>query len=424
MARAHHFLLLCLVAVAAAAIPARAEQQQQPQAAPAAAAAAAAAAAGEAPPPPTCPLRRPTARPAGNNPGKVAHAFTPLQAEEFIANQPPPRVLNHLTTTFDCVDSRSPASDDGGAHGHLGTAGGDAAELAAAIAMYCKLTGSECSFSLVQRIFERFMNEVATAARPFYLHQAESKLQKVLDDVAASGLVSERPPSLPAVAPEDEQLREVYLHSLVEGSHQGKTGVFFFVGWGLFFLAPFPSTLTPPARKKPEKKPRKKKTTGCGHLRLMIDRFAEYGLDSADVPQKLIRAFYLYWWPTPPGSAQRAKVEFPLLQGELHGSAVLVVGAAAETGACSHHSPAVAHASWGGQAFVYNAAAVDDFRARVLTPFFGRVAAAEEAEGGGAKALPPSFYAELSALQAKQLASTLTHLETAKDSPRLAVSFY
>lgn len=150
----------------------------------------------------------------------------------------------------------------------------------------------------------------------------------------------------------------------------------------------------------------------------MIDRFAEYGLDSADVPKKLIRAFYEYWWPTPLGSPERAKIEFPLLQGDLAGSAVLLVGAAADSGACSHHSPALAHASWGGQAFVYNVAAADDFRARVLTPLFARVAAAE-----GAGPLPPSFYAALSALQEKQLGATLTHLDVAKDSPRLSVTF-
>lgn len=303
--------------------------------------------------------------------------------------------------------------------------------------MYCKLTGTECSFDVVQRIFKRFMNEVASPARPFYLHQAEGKVHKVLDDVAASGLVSVRPPALPAVAPEDEALREVYLNSLVEGAHQGECAVW----WASlclgemrlgFCFGPPPSPEGSPAhtaRTQPRPPPVKpKNTTGCGHLRLMIDRFADYGLDSADVPQKLIRAFYLYWWPTPLGSPERAKIEFPLLQGDLAGSAVLIVGAAAETGACAHHSPAFAHAAWGAQAFVFNKAAVDDFRARVLTPFFGRVAAEEQggaAGGGGAKgALPPSFYAELSALQDKQLTATLTHLDTAKDSPLLAVNFF
>lgn len=31
---------------------------------------------------------------------------------------------------------------------------------------------------------------------------------------------------------------------------------------------------------------------GCGHMRLMIDQFADYGLPSADVPKFVIEAFY------------------------------------------------------------------------------------------------------------------------------------
>lgn len=98
-------LVVCVLAAVAAvcAAPARAQQQQQ-----------AGGGGGEAssqPPPPAapaaCPLpARPTVSKAGNNPGKVPHAFTPEQAEQFIVNQASPRVLNHLTTTFDCVDSR------------------------------------------------------------------------------------------------------------------------------------------------------------------------------------------------------------------------------------------------------------------------------------------------------------------------------
>jgi hypothetical protein len=152
----------------------------------------------------------------------------------------------------------------------------------------------------------------------------------------------------------------------------------------------------------------------------MIDRYADYGLDSPAIPQSLIRAFYSYWWPTPAGSPERAKVEFPLLQGELHGSSILIVGAAGASGECAHHSPAIPHSSWGAQSFVLNAAAVADFRARVLAPFFARVA---RDEGGQRRELPASFGAELEALTARQLGATLEHLDVAKDSPRMLVSY-
>jgi hypothetical protein len=49
---------------------------------------------------------------------------------------------------------------------------------------------------------------------------------------------------------------------------------------------------------------------GCGHIRLMIDQFADYRLPSADVPKWVIEAFYRYWWPTPIGSKERRKVDF------------------------------------------------------------------------------------------------------------------
>jgi hypothetical protein len=148
---------------------------------------------------------------------------------------PSPKNRTKIPLNHNCFNSSPPHRD--GTHDHFGTAGGDAAELAAAIAVYCRLLpspadgggGDPCPPQRVERIFRRFMNEVASPARPFYLHQAEGKVQKVLDRVAASGLVPERPPALPAVAPADAALRGAYLDALAEGRHQGESSLLFLV---------------------------------------------------------------------------------------------------------------------------------------------------------------------------------------------------
>ena len=91
-------VLLAAVAAAAAlfAAPTLARAQLHSRAAPAS-------------PPPSasglaCPLK--AANVSLARPGTVAHAFSPAQAAEFVANQAKPSVLSHYTTTFDCVDSR------------------------------------------------------------------------------------------------------------------------------------------------------------------------------------------------------------------------------------------------------------------------------------------------------------------------------
>jgi hypothetical protein len=69
------------------------------------------------------------------------------------------------------------------------------------------------------------------------------------------------------------------------------------------------------------------KNQGCGHVRLLIDQYADFALSSADVPQALIRAFFKYWWSTPVGSAERQRVKYQIVQGPLDGHAVAIVGA-------------------------------------------------------------------------------------------------
>jgi hypothetical protein len=225
------------------------------------------------------------------------------------------------------------------------------------------------------------MRMVASPSRPFYLHTAEDKLNKVLNDIGCDNgcplPASQRPASLPTVGPPEGPLRERYLESLAEGVHQG-----------------------------------------CGHVRLMIDQPADYGLDSPDVPQWLLKAFYEYWWFTPVGSPQRRRITYPILQGALVGDAIIILNAAARTGKCAQVSPSLTHAYRGGQAFVYNAAAVEDFRKIRLVEFFKGVAKA------AGKTLPmPAFIDELAATQNTQLAFTINNLGQAKDCPIEAVSF-
>jgi len=273
-----------------------------------------------------------------------------------------------------------PATD--GTNDHLGTPGGDFAELATAIYTYCEVAGVDCSVSLVKDAFDLFMKKVATNNRPFYLHQSEAKINGILSqlfpDFAGSpvGTNRERPASMPVVAPSDA---ERWYEQLVVGTNQG-----------------------------------------CGHVRLMIQQPNDFGLDKwPDVVPNLLRIFYEYWWPTPLGSKQRQRIEFPILQGELEGDAVLVVDAAGKSGACSHKSPSVTHAWYGGQAFVYNGAAVADFRAVTLTNLF-----ADFAKTRGDKAFGAAkFTAALQELQTKQLFAVLTELVPANTCPILTVSF-
>jgi hypothetical protein len=322
-----------------------------------------------------CPLAPTPTATVLKGPGSTDNAYSASQAVAFVTNQPEPRVLNHLTTTFDCVDSRTFSTD--GTNTRLATPGGDFAELATGIVVYCRETQTTCDEALVERVFRSFMSSAASTSRPFYLHTSEAKLNLALDLIEQEVPGIERPPSLPIIAPADPTLRAKYLDILSRGIVQG-----------------------------------------CGHVRLMIDEFAAYGLDSPDVPRALIRSFYSYWWPTPVDSKERNKIDWPVLQGNLEGDAVLVISSAGSSGQCSRRSPALTHAWYGGQAFVYNQKAVEDFRKLRLVDFFKSVARAEGTTLDGAK-----FSAALQALQDIQLAAVLRLLDTAKDAPLIAIDF-
>ena len=148
---------------------------------------------------------------------------------------------------------------------------------------------------------------------------------------------------------------------------------------------------------------------GCGHFRLMLDQFADYGLQNADVPKSLIKycepprlgrrtlaqtpvaaapprvdaaSFSLArargaatpaapaWhtegedrhthphaphticgpagWGTPRGSEERSKVKFSVVQGPLDGHAVAIVN----SNGCPGRSPALPPSHDGSQLFM------------------------------------------------------------------------
>ena len=107
-------------------------------------------------------------------------------------------------------------------------------------------------------------------------------------------------------------------------------------------------------------------------------------------------------WPTPPGSPQRAKVDFSILQGAHSAGAVAVV---ASTGACPTQTPAYIHDNLGSAIFVANTDAAAAFEAQVLAPFFAKLS--------GGKFTAAGFGAKLTALKAKQLGASLRLLKSA-----------
>ena len=126
-----------------------------------------------------------------------------------------------------------------------------------------------------------------------------------------------------------------------------------------------------------------------------------------------MRAFYEYWWPTPPGSAERGRVKMTIVQGPLDGKAIAIV----DGQGCPGRSPAVAPSHGGSQIFLLHAKAVDDFRKKVLTPFF-----ADFAKAAGRPFDSDKFYNSLKSLQTKQLGAVLTYLPPANALPIYGVN--
>ncbi|KIY94447.1 hypothetical protein MNEG_13516 [Monoraphidium neglectum] len=103
-----------------------------------------------------------------------------------------------------------------------------------------------------------------------------------------------------------------------------------------------------------------------------------------------------------------------IVQGPLSGEAVAIIDT---DGACPGKTAAVPPSHGGSQLFIYHPKAVDDFRLKVLTPFF-----VSQATKQGKTIEGPAFYNALKSLQAKQLAAVLELLPPANALPVWAVT--
>lgn len=81
-------------------------------------------------------------------------------------------------------------------------------------------------------------------------------------------------------------------------------------------------------------------------------KYKEYGLTSPFVAEELIKQFFQFWWGTPLGSPQRAKVMFSIKRGPLSGRAVAII--TNEGPGCPGQTPASLAAYRGSSIFVYH----------------------------------------------------------------------
>ncbi len=107
-----------------------------------------------------------------------------------------------------------------------------------------------------------------------------------------------------------------------------------------------------------------------------------------------------------------------MLQGKLEGDAVIVINAASTEGTCSNRSPSITHAFWGGQAFIYNGAAAEDFRSIRLATMMANFAKAK-----GHTFNREEFVTKVNDLHGKQLGATLRLLAPANTCPILAATY-
>eukprot|EP00775_Hariotina_reticulata_P011564 gene11564-11708_t len=106
----------------------------------------------------------------------------------------------------------------------MATPGGDLGEIIAAAIAWFKLTGTPYNAADVNRIFSAIMERVVTSTRPLYYHTDDAALVKVFQAVQADPLWpigNEMPSILPDRAPDDRQLRELWISHLSKSKMQG-----------------------------------------------------------------------------------------------------------------------------------------------------------------------------------------------------------
>jgi hypothetical protein len=102
----------------------------------------------------------------------------------------------------------------------------------------------------------------------------------------------------------------------------------------------------------------------------------------------------------------------------LEADAVIIVAPATVDGACSNRSPSITHAFWGGQAFIYNGQAAEDFRSVRLATMMSSYARSK------GHTLPrDTFVTTVNDDHDFQLGATLTYLEPANTCPILVAVY-
>ena len=263
------------------------------------------------------------------------------------------------TSTLSCVDARS---DDP----VIGTPGGDLAEFAMGLYVYHFLTNQVQNYASVQSLFRQFMDKEISASRPFYFHTDDSRLKQVFK--AVGDQLNRNITILPSRTPPTAEIN-VWVAELVKSYAQG-----------------------------------------CGHIRLMIDMPATYGLADSRIMQWLIRAFYEELWAADT-DAKRAKLSFIAKLGPLQGKAIAIVSN--KQGSCAGYSPAIPPNVAGSTLFVYTPSAASAFRSTVMSRFF----AAQGAAGWSTT----TFQSEVNKLFDIQLGATITHLIPANQTSLISV---
>lgn len=278
---------------------------------------------------------------------------------DWVFKSPLARYASNTKTSFSCVDSRS---DDP----MFGTPGGDLCEFAIALTVYFKSIGKTATLEDIRSLFRIFLSTEITEKRPFYFHTDDTRLRRVFKKMTTA--LGRTITILPNTRPTDESEANKWLDELTESYAQG-----------------------------------------CGHVRLMINDPATYGLENNFIIKSLIRVFYEEWWAR--SKADKRIFNFSVKLGPLIGGAIAIVDNVGP--ACKNASPMLSPNVGGSSVFVYHPNAVAAFRESVLVPFFTKKN----------KALSNTqFLKGVTELFGTQLTATLTNLAPANATDLFAVN--
>jgi len=201
----------------------------------------------------------------------------------------------------------------------FGTPGGDINEFVMALQVYSSMTNTILQMERIVDIFDQFMDQAISYDRPFYYHTDDTRLANMFANISKttnSPIIQVLPLSTPAN-------ETVWLN--------------------LFGLPEF---------------------QGCGHLRMSLTYPDQYGYtNDKDLLAKFLRVFLIYYWNHP----DKRKIMFSVKLGSLRGRSVSIV---TSEGGCTGSQPYVLANTRGATSFVYSKLTVEDFRSKVLSPFF------------------------------------------------------